>query len=184
MHWAKSSLIPNMFIIICHLMEFRNITLFYHCYHQTMKQKPSWLTTHFDDTIFQHTLYILWKRIWYTHWRIISELTYQHVYLFILKSQLVHWLCNLSTFTWHLVMTCVELFCRLDDMSHEMFRTSCTLLFVYMLTCKYSEVYILKTHVDMLAYEVNLLHFKTYQVSFTKHTLYVLGLIWGRQTYP
>jgi hypothetical protein len=31
---------------------------------------------------------------------------------------------------------------------------------LYMLTCKHSEVCILKTHVHMLAYEVNLLHLK------------------------
>jgi hypothetical protein len=39
---------------------------------------------------------------------------------------------------------------------------SCTPLFVYMymLTCKHSEVCILKTHVNMLAYEIEMLLLK------------------------
>jgi hypothetical protein len=43
---------------------------------------------------------------------------------------------------------------------HEMFRTSCTLLFASMLTRKHSKVCILKTHVHMWALEVDLLHLK------------------------
>ena len=43
---------------------------------------------------------------------------------------------------------------------HEMFGNSCTVLLVGMLTYKHSEVCILKTHMHMLTYEVDLLLLK------------------------
>ena len=62
---------------------------------------------------------------------------------------------------------------------HKMFGASCSLLFVYMLTCKHSENTC--AHVGIWS---RLVTFKTYQVSFTKHMLYVLGLIGSWQPYP
>ena len=54
----KSSVILNIFIIIWHLMEFKNKLLFHHCYHRTIKLKPTWLTTNFDYNIIQHMHYL------------------------------------------------------------------------------------------------------------------------------
>ena len=81
------------------------------------------------------------------------------------KSQLVHLLCNLSTFLWHLL----GLFSPFDDIikcTHEMFGTPCV---VHTFVCIYVNMFtniLKKKHVNMLVYEVDLFKFKTYQVYF------------------
>jgi hypothetical protein len=67
---------------------------------------------------------------------------------------------------------------------HESVRvTLCTLLFVYMLTCKHSEVCIFKTHVNMLAYEIDFLHLKLIKNLSQSIFLYIV-LIGSRQSHP